>query len=118
MIVNNLIISIAAMFCSIGIVTFIILVYFCIYCIVEHIRKKRNQKQIRKWNKESPYRKWIKERPYSELISVECCCEDCIYFTNVVHHADGRKIGLCELHNRHVYTYSFCFNAKKRGDVK
>lgn len=106
---NNLIISIAAMFCSIGIVTFIILVYFCIYCIVERIRKKRNQKQIHKWNKESPY---------SDLISVECCCEDCIYFTNVVHHADGQKIGLCELHNRPMYTYSFCFSAKKRGDVK
>ena len=104
-----IIISIAAMFCSIGIVAFIILVYFCIHCIIEHIRKQRKQKQIRKWNKKSQY---------SDLISVECCCEDCIYFTNVVHHADGRKVGLCELYNRHMYTYSFCFSAKKRGDVK
>lgn len=110
---NDLIISVLAMFCSIGIVAFILLGYFCIYCIVERIRKKHNQKQIRKWNKESPYRKWIKERPYSDLISVECCCKDCIYFTNVVCHADGRKIGLCELHNRHMYAYSFCFSAKK-----
>lgn len=112
---SDLIISIAAMFFSlIGIVaciiyhnvpSLVILLCFSIYCIVERIRKKRKQKQIHKWNKESPY---------SDLISVECCCKDCIYFTNVIHHADGRKVGLCELHNRHMYTYSFCFSAKKR----
>jgi hypothetical protein len=118
--VSDLIISIAAMFFSlIGIVaciiyhnvpSLIIFLCFSIYCIVERIRKKRKQKQIHKWNKESQY---------SDLISVECCCEDCIYFTNVIHHADGRKVGLCELHNRYMYTYSFCFSAKKkRGDVK
>lgn len=98
---NNLIISIAAMFCSIGIVTFIILVYFCIYCIVERIRKKRKQKQV--WY-------YTNYRPYP---LVECCCKDCIYFTNVAHYADGRKVGLCELYNRHMYAYSFCFSAKK-----
>jgi predicted membrane protein len=101
--VSDLIISIVAMFCSIGVVTFIILVYFCIYCIVEHIRKKRKQSK----QQVSYYTRY---RPYP---SVECCCEDCIYFTNVVHHADGRKVGLCELHNRHMYAYSFCFSAKK-----
>lgn len=98
---NYLIISVLTMFCSIGIVACIILVYFCIYCIVERIHKKRKQKQV--WY-------YTNYRPYP---SVECCCKDCIYFTNVVHHADGRKVGLCEVHNRHMYTDSFCFSAKK-----
>ena len=97
---SDLIISVLAMFCSMGIVAFILLVYFCIYCIVEHIRKKRKQ-QV--WY-------YTRRRPYP---SIECCCKECIYFTNVVHHADGRKVGLCELHNRHMYAYSFCFSAKK-----
>ena len=100
--VNDLIISIAAMFYSIGVVTFIILVYFCIHYIVERNRKRQVSYYTR----------------YRQYPSVECCCKECIYFTNVVHHADGEKVGLCELHNRHMYTYNFCFSAKKGDDAE
>lgn len=47
-----------------------------------------------------------------------CPSYNIIYFTNVVHHADGEKVGLCELHNRHMYTYNFCFSAKKGDDAE
>ena len=108
--VNNLIISIAAMFCSIGIVTFIILVYFCIYYIVERIRKKRKRKQVCYYTK------------YRQYPSVECCCKDCMFFMNTTEgtnvSSDGNDIGICRLRNRPMYTDSFCFSAKKRGDVE
>lgn len=116
MIVNNLIKKSAiAMFSSIGIVaciiyhnvpSLVIFLCFCVYSIVERIRKKRKQKQV-----------WYYFN-YRQYPSVECCCKDCIYFTNVVHHADGRKVDLCEVHNRHMYTDSFCFSSKKGDDAE